>query len=40
VWIFGDDRGYGTDFVELGDNGKMKTIVVFNDPGPPPTAPG
>ncbi|HEY3096481.1 MAG TPA: hypothetical protein VGK05_06555 [Acidimicrobiia bacterium] len=40
VWIFGDDRGYGTDFVELGDNGKMKTIVVFADPGPPPTAPG
>jgi len=35
VWIFGEDRGYGTDFVELGDDGKMKTIVVFNDPGPP-----
>ena len=39
VWIFGDDRGYGTDFAELGDDGKMKTIVVFGDPGPPPTAP-
>jgi hypothetical protein len=37
VWIFGDDRGYGTDFVELGDDGKMKTIVVFGDPGPPHT---
>jgi ubiquinone/menaquinone biosynthesis C-methylase UbiE len=36
VWIFGEDRGYGTDFVELGANGKMKTIVVFGDPGPPP----
>ena len=35
VWIFGDDRGYGTDFAELGDDGKMKTIVVFGDPGPP-----
>ena len=38
VWIFGPDRGYGTDFVELGDSGKMKTIVVFGDPGPPPSA--
>jgi hypothetical protein len=38
VWIFGEDRGYGTDFAELGDDGKMKTIVVFGDPGPPPTA--
>jgi hypothetical protein len=38
VWIFGEDRGYGTDFVELGDDGKMKTIVVFGDPGPPPSA--
>ena len=37
VWIFGSDRGYGTDFVELGDDGLMKTIVVFGDPGPPPT---
>jgi len=36
VWIFGDDRGYGTDFAELGDDGKMKTIVVFSDAGPPP----
>lgn len=35
VWIFGEDRGYGTDFAELGDDGKMKTIVVFSDPGPP-----
>ncbi|MEJ7584859.1 MAG: hypothetical protein WKF43_12445 [Acidimicrobiales bacterium] len=38
VWIFGEERGYGTDFVELGDDGKMKTIVVFHDPGPPSTA--
>jgi len=38
VWIFGADRGYGTDFVELDDDGKMKTIVVFGDPGPPPWA--
>ncbi len=38
VWIFNEDRGYGTDFVELGDDGKMKTIVVFNDPGPPHAA--
>lgn len=38
VWIFGEDRGYGTDFVELGEDGKMNTIVVFGDPGPPPTA--
>jgi hypothetical protein len=35
VWVFGDERGYGTDFAELGDDGKMKTIVVFGDPGPP-----
>jgi hypothetical protein len=35
VWIFGDDRGYGTDFAELGDDAKLKTIVVFSDPGPP-----
>jgi hypothetical protein len=35
VWIFGDDRGYGTDFAELGDDGRMKTIVVFADSGPP-----
>ena len=40
VWIFGEDRGYGTDFVELGSDGKMKTIVVFGDPGPPPARPG
>src|SRR5688572_28819421 len=39
VWIFGEERGYGTDFAELGDDGKMKTIVVFSDPGPPPSAP-
>lgn len=39
VWIFGEDRGYGTDFAEVGEDGKMKTIVVFGDPGPPPTAP-
>lgn len=32
VWIFGEDRGYGTDFAEVGDDGKMKTIVVFSDP--------
>jgi len=38
VWIFpGDQRGYGTDFVELRD-GLMQTIVVFFDPGPPPSA--
>ena len=37
VWIIGDDRGYGTDFVEVKD-GKMQTIVVFGDPGPPQTA--
>lgn len=36
VWIFGEDRGYGTDFAELGEDGKMKTIVVFGDQGPPP----
>ncbi len=37
VWIFpGDQRGYGTDFVETRD-GLMQTIVVFMDPGPPPT---
>jgi hypothetical protein len=36
VWIFGQDRGYGTDFVELADDGRMRTIVVFGDPGPPP----
>src|SRR5262245_33250243 len=36
VWIFGDERGYGTDFAELGDDGKIKTLVVFGDPGPPP----
>ena len=35
VWVFGDERGYGTDFAEVGDDGKMKTIVVFGDPGPP-----
>jgi len=39
VWIFpNDERGYGTDFVEVRD-GLMQTIVVFGDPGPPPTAP-
>lgn len=38
VWIVGEDRGYGTDFAELGEDGKMKTIVVFGDPGPPPKA--
>ena len=37
VWVFGDERGYGTDFAEVGDDGKMKTIVVFGDPGPPPS---
>lgn len=31
VWMFGDDRGYGTDFVELGSGGKLQTIVVFDD---------
>jgi len=38
VWIFGEDRGYGTDFAELSDDGKMKTIVVFGDSGPPPSS--
>lgn len=36
VWIFGEDRSYGTDFAEMGEDGKMKTIVVFGDHGPPP----
>jgi hypothetical protein len=36
VWIFGDERGYGTDFAVLGDDGKMTTIAVFGDPAPPP----
>lgn len=36
VWIFGEGRGYGTDVAELGENGKMKTIIVFSDPGLPP----
>ncbi len=40
VWIIGEDRGYGTDFAELGEDGKMKTIVVFGDPGPSPGAAG
>ena len=35
VWIFGDDRGYGTDFAVLGPDGKMQVIAVFGDPGPP-----
>ena len=39
VWIVGEDRGYGTDFAELGDDGKLKTIVVFGDAGPPPSPP-
>ncbi len=34
VWIFGEDRSYGTDFAELGDDGRMKSIVVFADSGP------
>ena len=38
AWVFGNDRGYGTDFVELGSDGKLQTIVVFGDPGPPPAA--
>jgi hypothetical protein len=36
VWIVGDDRSYGTDYAELGDDGKLKTIAVFIDAGPPP----
>lgn len=40
VWIFGEDRGYGTDFVELGPDGKLQTIVVFTDAGPPATSSG
>lgn len=35
VWIFGEDRGYGTDFAELGGDEKLKTIIVFSDAGPP-----
>lgn len=38
AWVFGDERGYGTDFVELGDDGLLKTIVVFGDSGPSPNA--
>lgn len=34
VWIVGDERSYGTDFAEMGDDGRMKTIVVFFDPPP------
>jgi len=38
VWIFpGDQRGYGTDFVQLRD-GLMQIIVVFGAPGPPSSA--
>lgn len=37
VWILpGDVRSYGTDFV-VRNGDKMQTIVVFSDPGPPPT---
>lgn len=33
VWKYpGQEDFTGTDFVELGPNGKMKTIVVFGDP--------
>lgn len=33
MWKYpGNDNYPGTDFVELGPNGKMKTIVVFGDP--------
>ncbi len=35
VWIVGHERSYGTDFAELGDDGRMKTISVFFDPPPP-----
>jgi hypothetical protein len=38
VWIVGEDRGYGTDFAEVGDDGKLKTIVVFSDAGPAATS--
>jgi hypothetical protein len=31
VWIVGDVRTYGTDFAELGDDGRLKTIAVFID---------
>lgn len=34
VWIVGDDRSYGTDYAEIGDDGKMQTIAVFFDPAP------
>jgi hypothetical protein len=36
VWIFGNERGYGTDFAAVGEDGRLETIVVFGDPGPPP----
>ena len=32
VWKHPDGDSPGTDFVERGPNGKMKTIVVFMDP--------
>ena len=38
VWVFGEERGYGTDFVQLGHDGRMRAIVVFGDPAPPPGA--
>ena len=35
VWKYpGNEDFHGTDFVELGPNGKMKTIVVFGDATP------
>ncbi|MEY2474059.1 MAG: hypothetical protein QOK28_3388 [Actinomycetota bacterium] len=37
VWIVGDTRTYGTDFAEVGDDGKLSLIAVFIDAGPPPS---
>lgn len=39
VYTFpGEVRGYGTNFVQR-EGDRMKTIVVFVDPGPPPLPP-
>jgi hypothetical protein len=31
VWIVGDERTHGTDFAEMGDDGRLKMIAVFID---------
>ncbi|MBA2607940.1 MAG: hypothetical protein H0U92_03285 [Actinobacteria bacterium] len=31
AWIVGDERTYGTDFAEIGDDGRMQMIAVFID---------